>query len=85
MDTATYAAAAALPRSVIQRLKCPSGPEADFLPFNLSEVEPDPGTSAEARPHDRCVWSGGSDGSAMGIPDLHGLGNAPESRDGHGD
>jgi len=39
MDTATYAAAAALPRSVIQRLKRrPSGPEADFLPFNLSEV-----------------------------------------------
>ena len=33
MDTATYAAAAALPRSVIQRLKRPSGPEADFLPF----------------------------------------------------
>jgi hypothetical protein len=38
MDTATYAAAAALPQSVVQRLKCPSGPEADFLPFNLSEV-----------------------------------------------
>jgi len=38
MDTATYAAAAALPQSVIQRLKCPSDPEADFLPFNLSEV-----------------------------------------------
>ena len=38
MDTATYAAAAALPRSVIQRLERPSDSEADFLPFNLLEV-----------------------------------------------
>jgi len=38
MDTATYAAAAALPQSVILRLKCPSDPETDLLPINLSEV-----------------------------------------------
>ena len=51
--------------------------------MNRTCCEPDPGSSAEARPHDRRVWSGGSHGSVMGIPDLHGLGNAPESRDGH--
>ena len=38
MDTATYAAAAALPRSVIQSKEHPFGPEVDFLPFNLSEI-----------------------------------------------
>jgi hypothetical protein len=38
MDTATYAAAAALPWNVIQHLKRPCDPEADFLPFDLSEV-----------------------------------------------
>ena len=39
MDTATYAAAAALPpRSVIRSLERPFVPEADFLPFDLSEV-----------------------------------------------
>jgi hypothetical protein len=38
MDTATYAAAATLPRSVIQWLELPFVPEADLLPFNLSEV-----------------------------------------------
>jgi hypothetical protein len=42
------------------------------------------GSSAEARPHDRRVWSGGSHGSVVRIPDLGGLGNAPGSRDGHG-
>jgi hypothetical protein len=29
--------------------------------------EPDPGSSAEAQPHDRRVWSGGSGGSVLGI------------------
>jgi len=38
MDTATYAAAAALPRSAIRCLKHPSATEVDFLPFNLSEI-----------------------------------------------
>lgn len=38
MDTATYAAAAALPQSVIQHVKHPFLPESDFLPFSLSEV-----------------------------------------------
>jgi len=38
MDTATYAAAAALPRSSIQWLEYPVVPEADFMAFNLSEV-----------------------------------------------
>jgi len=38
MDTVTYAAAAALSGSVIQWLERPFVPEADFLPFSLSEV-----------------------------------------------
>jgi hypothetical protein len=47
--------------------------------------EPDPGSSAQARPQDRRVWSGGSRDSVVDLPDLHGLGNAPYGcRDGHG-
>jgi hypothetical protein len=38
MDTATYAAAAALLWGVIQWLERPFVPEVDFLPFNLSEI-----------------------------------------------
>jgi hypothetical protein len=38
MDTATYAATAMLPRSVIQITEYPLGPEVDFLPFDLSEI-----------------------------------------------
>jgi hypothetical protein len=38
MDTATYAAIAILPRSVIQKAGPSTGPEVDFLPFDLSEV-----------------------------------------------
>jgi hypothetical protein len=37
MDTATYAATAMLPRSVIKTTEHP-GPEVDFLPFDLSEI-----------------------------------------------
>ena len=35
MDTATYAAVAALPWNVVQGIH-PVGPEAEFVPFNLS-------------------------------------------------
>jgi len=38
MDTATYAAAAALPGSVIKWLERPFVPEADFVALNLLEV-----------------------------------------------
>jgi hypothetical protein len=38
MDTATYAAVAALLWSVIQSTKHPIGCEADFVPFNLSYI-----------------------------------------------
>ena len=38
MDTATYAAAAELLRSVLQWLKPPVVPEANFLPLNLSDL-----------------------------------------------
>ena len=38
MDTATYAAAAALPRSVTEWLERPFVPEADFLGFSLAEL-----------------------------------------------
>jgi hypothetical protein len=38
MDTATYAAAAALPGRVIEWLERSFVPEADFVAFNLSEV-----------------------------------------------
>ena len=37
MDTATYAAAAALPGSVIEWLERPFVPEADFVAFNFVE------------------------------------------------
>ena len=38
MDTTTYAVAAAVLQSVIQWLKRPFVPEAEFLPFNMSEM-----------------------------------------------
>jgi hypothetical protein len=38
MDTATYAATAMLPRSVIQKTEHPLDPEVDFLPFDWSEI-----------------------------------------------
>ena len=38
MDTATYAAVVALPRSVVQFLEYPLSAEVDFVPFNLSEI-----------------------------------------------
>jgi hypothetical protein len=38
MDTATYAATAMLPRSVIQTTERSLGSEGDFLPFDLSEI-----------------------------------------------
>jgi hypothetical protein len=38
MDTATYAATAMLPRSVIRKTEHPLAPEVDFLPFDLSEI-----------------------------------------------
>jgi hypothetical protein len=38
MDTATYAATAMLPRSLIQNPAHPLAPEVDFLPFDLSEI-----------------------------------------------
>jgi len=38
MDTATYAAAVALPRSVVQILEYPPSAEVDFVPFNVLEI-----------------------------------------------
>jgi hypothetical protein len=38
MDTATYAAAAALPWSVVQSTEHPIGSEADLLPLDLSYI-----------------------------------------------
>jgi len=38
MDTATYAATAMLPQRVIGKLEHPLTPEADFQPFDLSEI-----------------------------------------------
>ena len=38
MDTATYAAAAALPWSIVQSAEHPIGSEADFGPLNLSYI-----------------------------------------------
>ncbi len=38
MDTATYAATAMLPRSVIRKTEHPLSPEADFMPFDWSEI-----------------------------------------------
>jgi hypothetical protein len=38
MDTATYAAIAALPRNLIQRLDHRLDPEAEFVPLNLSYI-----------------------------------------------
>jgi hypothetical protein len=38
MDTATYAATAALLRSVIQNKEQRFGREVDFMPLNLSEI-----------------------------------------------
>jgi hypothetical protein len=38
MDTATYAATAMLPRSLIQKTKPQPDPQVDFRPFDLSEI-----------------------------------------------
>ena len=38
MDTVTYAAVVALPRSVVQILEYPLSAEVDFVPFNVSEI-----------------------------------------------
>ena len=38
MDTATYAATAMLPWSVIQKTAQPLDPDVEFLPFDLSEI-----------------------------------------------
>ena len=38
MDTATYAAVVALPRSVVQILEYPLSAEVDFVPLNVSEI-----------------------------------------------
>ena len=38
MDTATYAAIAVLPHSLIRRMEHPSSPEAELLPLNVSDI-----------------------------------------------